>query len=701
MISSPSKQAPRRPNGRLQACDPCRKRKVACDHAQPVCNRCRARNQAKKCVYIVGNTRLTPRPNSPIGNDEDLDFNTLAGTSSPLVSVSGRALSTGTIGQTRTEGNAEQLGTSSVELPSGPGTGFLGMTSHSAVYDETTQTLSLLQGFQACLPVPEKVKQKQRSRSESEVLLSPTREMCLVVLRSIPSYVEGLIPPLIAPHPYDGWARLAAQRIFESLYSQFGSYLGLKRKDSELEKMAMYLTRNTIQPLDDTITDPDGWIAQFSDRNLRWESLGLLFSIKEIGKRRLSDQQDISNESFKGRWREVARVCLGLTIDLARRFSDGNSILVQLCIRQTVAESIITGDASLSCWRAMAESVAMLTFLGFHAESSSPSYQPCLSSEARRRVTAHVFIMDKVVTLFTGRPPQISRRYVSTPPPLDLDDDEILADEAQVAEYVRSLDQNGWNTKGGLFAATALRCRYFIALIRDELIEIALGNSKLATIESLLDLKGREIETMAGFPESATYRDGDFDNPSTDTLRLSTQLFIKLEHMQNLFVVERLLLRHGHTDNGELISTSFELVSKALLFWTNKDRLSLLREDFAWLVMAYATPGGGILCMELLNASFSGKHTQNLKITRSSIIQQLSLLIGFLDWVGPTGTNGDMCASCSSVIRAVLDHTLNAKEDESWPPINLDLDSMHLDFNFELFDTFDWLRPDVPMTPTS
>lgn len=142
--------------------------------------------------------------------------------------------------------------------------------------------------------------------------------------------------------------------------------------------------------------------------------------------------------------------------------------------------------AGLSCWRALSESTSLLTFLGYHAESSSPTYQPCLSSETRRRVAAHVFIMDKVVVLFTGRPPQISHRYVSTPLPLDLDDEELFAGEAAIADSVRSLDDNGWNTKGGLYAATTLRCRLLIAFIRDELIEIAVGNWKETPIDTLL-----------------------------------------------------------------------------------------------------------------------------------------------------------------------------------------------------------------------
>jgi hypothetical protein len=94
--------------------------------------------------------------------------------------------------------------------------------------------------------------------------------------------------------------------------------------------------------------------------------------------------------------------------------------------------------------------------------------------------------MDKVVVLFTGRPPQISRRYVSMPLPLDLSDEMLFAGEAAIAESVRSLDKNGWNTKGEFYAATILRCRLLISFIRDELIEIAIGNDKETSINILL-----------------------------------------------------------------------------------------------------------------------------------------------------------------------------------------------------------------------
>ncbi|CCF43816.1 hypothetical protein CH063_13410, partial [Colletotrichum higginsianum] len=96
----------------------------------------------------------------------------------------------------------------------------------------------------------------------------------------------------------------------------------------------------------------------------------------------------------------------------------------------------------------------------------------------------------------------------------------------------------------------------------------------------------------------------------------------------------------------------------------------------------------------------------NPKLTRSSIIQKLSLLVGFLDWVSPTAPNGDLCADCKCIIQHVLDQALNGPAASTSSAVDGDfpaaLDAMdwdfstQLDFNFDLLDTFDWLRPEVP-----
>ena len=135
--------------------------------------------------------------------------------------------------------------------------------------------------------------------------------------------------------------------------------------------------------------------------------------------------------------------------------------------------------------------------------------------------------------------------------------------------------------------------------------------------------------------------------------------------------------------------------------------------------MEYAAPGGGILCMELPRPTISHAHPRDPGITRSTIIQRLSLLVGFLDWVSPDAPNADLCMNCKTVIRRVLDHALNGPASSgssgdgaasSSSPGGgggggggsgnavmagaFDIDVMGSYFNFDLLDTFDWLRSD-------
>lgn len=113
-------------------------------------------------------------------------------------------------------------------------------------------------------------------------------------------------------------------------------------------------------------------------------------------------------------------------------------------------------------------------------------------------------------------------------------------------------------------------------------------------------------------------------------------------------------------------------------------------------LIGYGASPGGILCKCLLKSTSSQMHPSKPAITRSAVIQKLSLLVGFLDWVSPSAPNADLCKDCKSVIQCVLDQALNSVPGES--PLALggmDWDfSPQLDFNFGLMDTFDWMRSD-------
>jgi hypothetical protein len=49
--SMPTPEPTFRRNGKLQACEPCRLRKIRCDHVLPTCGRCIKMNRAAQCHY--------------------------------------------------------------------------------------------------------------------------------------------------------------------------------------------------------------------------------------------------------------------------------------------------------------------------------------------------------------------------------------------------------------------------------------------------------------------------------------------------------------------------------------------------------------------------------------------------------------------------------------------------------------------------
>ncbi|KAK7738380.1 hypothetical protein SLS53_006193 [Cytospora paraplurivora] len=353
-----------------------------------------------------------------------------------------------------------------------------------------------------------------------------------------------------------------------------------------------------------------------------------------------------------------------------------NSLLHHLAYTVAIIESMLSGDAAPAFWRLHGQQLAMVTYIGMHAAQNDASYVPTAASEARRRLASQSFVVDKVAACFNGRPPLLSRKYMLTPLPLDLPDEVLLSGPEPISRAVAALDEKGWNTDGKVYPTTILRARRMLASVTDEVMEVSLGDPASTSIEALLALRQREIDAFAALPRALMYSPEDIRDPRVEGSMLYTKILIHLEHLQNIFCIGRLLVQWGFDNHAELLQ-----------------------------VMAFAAPAGGVLCNELLRPS-QQRNSPVEGVTRSSIIQQLSLLNGFLQWVSPHAPNGDLCTSCKTVIQHVLDHALNPPPQGSLDAaannafdLNLDLSSdinvINGYFNFDLLDTYEWLRPEM------
>lgn len=113
--------------------------------------------------------------------------------------------------------------------------------------------------------------------------------------------------------------------------------------------------------------------------------------------------------------------------------------------------------------------------------------------------------------------------------------------------------------------------------------------------------------------------------------------------------------------------------------------------------MCYGMPSTGILCSELLKRTRHPR-TDGVNFPRSEVVQNLSLLIGFLEWIKPSAGNYKLCQRMARVIKRVLDQVFDPQnEAPNQPEEQLQAQSLPLDANTSFWfpegnDDFDWLN---------
>lgn len=120
--------------------------------------------------------------------------------------------------------------------------------------------------------------------------------------------------------------------------------------------------------------------------------------------------------------------------------------------------------------------------LGLHAAGGS-LHDRGICTQIKRRLFSNIFHSDKVVSTFAGRPPMLSRRFISTLSPLDISDEVLLGVTPWRDDLI---DVHGWNTLGEIYASTLLRARAYMGFVRDSVLDIALQVTGNVNIEELM-----------------------------------------------------------------------------------------------------------------------------------------------------------------------------------------------------------------------
>lgn len=114
-------------------------------------------------------------------------------------------------------------------------------------------------------------------------------------------------------------------------------------------------------------------------------------------------------------------------------------------------------------------------------------------------------------------------------------------------------------------------------------------------------------------------------------------------------------------------------------------------------------PSTGILCAELLKQIRHPKTATDLNFPCSEVVQNLSYMIGFLEWIKPEAGNYKPCRHMAQVIKRVLEQAFEPPPVEEVPAVDgvaeFDAsmwDGMGID-DFEWLNSVDWGRGPFPL----
>lgn len=175
--------------------------------------------------------------------------------------------------------------------------------------------------------------------------------------------------------------------------------------------------------------------------------------------------------------------------------------------------------------------------------------------------------------------------------------------------------------------------------------------------------------TYDSFPEYLEFHMSDVSNPEVSDVKVWMRLCLRLMMLEHRLLLERLAFKQNILDGQSMVDCAREMLELTVLIWVQRDRFIEHHHDYDWMLMCWGIPSSGVLCVELLKQTKQPQGTQHaLRIPRSEIVQNLSLLIGFLEWIKPSAGNYQLCGRMRQIIKKILDQILNPSPPSSAPP---------------------------------
>ncbi|PLB53164.1 putative C6 transcription factor [Aspergillus steynii IBT 23096] len=663
MADTSAQSAALRRNGTLQSCEPCRKSKLRCDHGRPVCGRCKSKNMIKACFYHPApmTKRTVSSRASPIPATGRLISQSSSTASSPGSAIDGARLR------------------ATVESPSTL-PGYLGSTSFSAVLAEHPSGLLFeLPASNVASGSPRFV-DPIRVQSGVDILkLLSELPICDSLIRKFYTRSLCVVIPVAM-----------IEAIVQSVRGILGSLDFTGAMDGQIQDLTHQIFQNTSRSLTvNSAMNVEDYCALFTGRNLRWEAIGIIFATSGIALMSTPDTDpDVVQVAPDGQARDRLRTqivdastaCLGFC-DQAASASE----LLGLCqYNDVMLRTQQFGDSSYQAWRRLGDLSATVYAAGVHQDGQNDD-RPFFLRQWRRIFFASAFYADKCIATFVGRPPLLNYRYCTLTPPLDLNEDILIAGGDNLTRAISELDINGWGSRSNIYRAGVIRLRFLLAAFREEALEIALGTYDhwdLAQKSNQIIEKAR-----ATWEAAPTHLRFDVQGNDSDPEAFSasfTVLNMYLDYLYSIFLLQRALVKRTNTGQEALLETSRRVLSLIITVTADRDPVMDMSRHYSWIVLYYGLPSASVLTLELLHQTQDGGPS-TIVLPRAELIRNLSVFVSCLSWISrPSHGNYQTCKEVEKKLSHILDQILDPQ------PIQQDIFN---DATSGLYNFLDWYNP--------
>ncbi|KAH7145479.1 hypothetical protein B0J13DRAFT_553560 [Dactylonectria estremocensis] len=645
---------------RLAACEPCRRSKLACGHERPTCARCRGRGQSALCVYRAQPFRKRALRSRSKELEQSIPAEALA--SSPSL---------------RDTTSPEAASTSSTRQRRYPNPGYLGISSHSTLFN---QVLSGAESDSASLQL---VPARSTSESPTDLLGDQvvmnravhalTRLDRMDISKIMPLVyswlAKGVNLPIAEPFvvhclkSVEHWRELLTpESAIEVEDSGFGSMSSVYVKA---------LLSNTHKPIvmhRDMSTQE--FISQMLGKNLRWESLGIFFV---AASRAAYDTPYFTplystNEQRRRLIKALTYIgdsCLETCLELDCL----NDLQLVLQYENFIVHSQVDGDQSYHSWRRIGDVASSLFALGYH-EKVEGSDIPAFIVELRKTCFARIYAADKSLAVFLGRPPRIVKDYCHFKIPSNLQDVwGISRDAADRDSTVLSEPRGDRGVNDRVIAEVEpinytadTRCSALFAFLKEEVLQL---------------IRKRHVLNDTGDPSELRSRVDKQWNDLPAHFRLTTSLkdcqrgpfesdFLagtRLDYLHIHFLLGLVSQRRLSEPNGYLLTVATEMLSITVEVIILRDQLVNSGSCLIWKVAQYGLPAAGIISLALLNSAT----TDTISHSRSKMIQALSVLVAEVTtgaWIQAGEPNFALFTRATRTIQSLLDSLLAARPPE-------------------------------------